>query len=188
MFDGSGDRPWREDDPIAPINAYGRTKAEGERLVLSASPDHLVVRSSWLVSPFGHNFIKTMLRLAADRDEIAVVADQRGCPTSTLDLADGLLQLARHAVAGEARGIYHLAGSGEANWAELADFVMQVSRDGGGPSARIRPIASADYPVAAARPANSVLDCTRARSELGIFLPDWRDGVRPIVEQLVGTS
>lgn len=188
VFDGSGDRPWREDDPIGPINAYGRTKAEGELLVMAESPGHLVVRSSWLVSPFGHNFVKTMLRLASERDEIAVVADQRGCPTSTLDLADGLLRLARRSAVGEARGVYHLAGSSTASWAELADFVMQVSRERGGPSARIRPIATVDYPAAAPRPANSVLDCTRARAELGIVLPDWRVGVQPIVERLGAMS
>ena len=184
VFDGTGDRPWREDDPVAPINAYGRTKAEGERLVLEAGADHLVVRTSWLVSPFGHNFVKTMLRLAAERDEIAVVDDQRGCPTSTLDLADALISLARRAAAGDAQGIYHLAGRGEASWAELAEFVMDCSRGGGGPAARIRRIASADYPVPAARPGNSRLGCSRAASELGISLPDWRDGVRSIVARL----
>lgn len=181
VFDGSGERAWREDDPVVPINAYGRTKADGESQVLSAAPRHIVVRTSWVVSPFSHNFVKTMLRLAGERDEIAVVNDQRGCPTSALDLAEALLQLASRAVAGGASGIYHIAASGDASWAELAEHVMHLSVKGGGPSATIRRIASSDFPTAARRPANSVLDCTKARAELGVALPHWKEAVEAIV-------
>jgi dTDP-4-dehydrorhamnose reductase len=185
VFDGTPGRPWREDDPVAPLSAYGRTKAEGERRVLAALGNPCCVRTSWIVSPFGHNFVRTMLRLAAERDEIAVVADQRGRPTSALDLADALLDLADPAAAGEAGGIWHIANGGDASWAELAEEIMRVSRAAGGPNAVIRPIASADYPTPAQRPANSVLDCTKARDRAGISLPDWRDAVGPIVRRLV---
>lgn len=184
VFDGTPGRPWREDDPIAPLSAYGRSKAEGERRVMAAFGNRCCVRTSWIVSPFGHNFVKTMLRLAAERDEIAVVADQRGRPTSALDLADALLELADRAVAGESAGLWHIANGGEASWAELAEETMRVSREAGGPHAAIRSIASADYPAPAPRPANSVLDCTKARDELGIELPDWRESVGKIVRRL----
>ncbi len=186
VFDGTGKRPWREDDPVAPLGAYGRTKAAGEVAVLSASPAHSVVRTSWLIGPFGRNFAKTMLRLAADRDAINVVADQRGCPTSTLDLADALIAFAGHAVAGRAGGIWHLAGQGAASWADLAEEIFGVSADHGGPAARVKRIATIDYPTPAQRPANSVLDCSKARDRLGIDLPDWHTGVRAFVPSLLG--
>lgn len=185
VFHGSGKSAWRETDAVRPINAYGRTKAEGEAQVLVADARHAVVRTSWVVSPFGHNFVKTMLRLASERDEIAVVDDQRGCPTSALDLADGLLQLAPLAVTGKASGIFHLAARGTASWAELAEHVMQCSAAAGGPSASIRPIETADFPTPAVRPAHSVLDCGKAEKELGIVLPHWRDSVSNIVQILV---
>lgn len=187
VFDGSGERPWREDDPVAPVNAYGRTKAAGEQAVLAASPAHAVVRSSWLVGPFGRNFAKTMLSLAADRDEIAVVDDQRGCPTSTLDLADALIAMADPAIEGRAGGIWHLAGRGESSWADLAEEIFRVSAASGGPAARVRRIATVDYPTPATRPANSVLDCTKARRELGIELTDWRPAIGTISERLLRT-
>jgi dTDP-4-dehydrorhamnose reductase len=185
VFDGSGTRPWREDDPVAPLGAYGRTKAAGEAAVLAASPKHSVVRTSWLVGPFGHNFAKTMLRLAADRDAIGVVADQHGCPTSTLDLADALIELAGHSVAGRASGIWHLAGKGAATWADLAEAIFDVSAANGGPTARVTHITTAEYPTAAKRPANSVLDATKAGATLGIALQDWRAGVRAFVPRLL---
>lgn len=185
VFDGSGTRPWREDNPVAPLGAYGRTKAAGEAAVLSASPAHSVVRTSWLIGPFGHNFAKTMLRLAADRDTINVVADQHGCPTSTLDLADALIAFADHTVAGRAGGIWHLAGQGAVTWADLAEEIFAVSAAHGGPSARVNRIATADYPTPATRPANSVLDGAKARDTLGIALPDWRGGLRAFVPRLL---
>lgn len=185
VFDGTGTRPWREDDPVAPLGAYGRTKAAGEAAVLSASPRHSVVRTSWLVGPFSHNFAKTMLRLAANCDEINVVGDQHGCPTSTLDFADALIALADHAVAGRAAGIWHLAGQGTATWADLADEILTVSAEHGGPSARVNRITTAGYQTPAKRPANSVLDETKAHDALGIALPDWRTGVRAFVPRLI---
>jgi dTDP-4-dehydrorhamnose reductase len=184
VFNGGSTRLWREEDSVDPINAYGRTKAEGERQVLAASPHHLIVRTSWLVGPFGHNFVKTMLRLAAERDEIAVVDDQRGRPTETLVLADGLLTLSDLARTHELGGIWHLAGSGDATWAELAEEVMKASAAHGGATATIRRISTEEYPTPAARPRNSVLDCRKAKDKLGIALSSWRDFVSPLVERL----
>jgi dTDP-4-dehydrorhamnose reductase len=183
VFDGSRHRAWREDDFVSPINAYGRSKAAGEALVLAASSRHAVIRTSWLIGPFGHNFAKTILRLAADRDEIAVVGDQRGCPTSTLELADALLAFVEKG----ASGIWHVANQGEASWAELASVILAESAKLGGPTATVRTIASADYTTAADRAANSVLDCTRAREQLGIALPGWRDGVTRFMPMLIAT-
>ncbi|WP_346774106.1 sugar nucleotide-binding protein [Sphingomonas sp. HDW15A] len=185
VFDGSGTRPWREDDPVSPLGAYGRTKAAGETVVVAASPTHSVVRTSWLVGPFGHNFARTILRLAADRDEIKVVADQHGCPTSSLDLADALIALADCAIAGRAGGIWHLAGQGTASWADLAEEIFTVSAAHGGPSAQVKRIATADYPTPAKRPANSILDGTKVRDALGIALPDWRVGVGAFVPRFI---
>lgn len=182
VFDGGGIRPWREDDPVAPINAYGRTKAEGERRVLAASPLHAVVRTSWVVSPFGRNFVKTMLRLADERDEIAVVADQIGAPTSALDVADALLAMLPMAIAGKAGGMWHMSSKGTASWADAARQVMQV----GGAATTIRDIATADYPTPARRPANSVLDCSKAENRLGIALPAWESSVAAIVARISG--
>lgn len=185
VFDGSGDNPWRETDPVAPLNIYGRSKADGEARVLAASPRHLVVRTSWLVSPFGQNFVKTMLGLAAEREEISVVDDQHGCPTSTLDLVDSLLALAARTIEEETAGIWHLAGQGAASWATLAQCIMEASLANGGPFATIRAVTSADFPTPAKRPRNSVLDCGKARDKLGIELPNWRGSIGAIVERLV---
>jgi dTDP-4-dehydrorhamnose reductase len=184
VFDGAPGRAWRETDPVAPANAYGRTKAEGEEQVMAANARNVVVRTSWVVSPMGHNFVKTMLRLANERDEIAVVDDQRGCPTSALDLTSALIEVGRRAMDNEAQGIYHLAGAGEASWADLAEHVFRCSAEHGGPSANVRRIATADFPTPAVRPANSVLDCTKARKELGIVLPPWQESVANIVQTL----
>ncbi len=185
VFNGSGDRPWREDDLVSPLNVYGRTKADGETRVLDAGPLNLVVRTSWLFGPFGQNFVKTILELAARREEISVVADQRGCPTNTLELVDPLMALAERAVDEGAGGIWHLAGQGTASWADLARHVVEASTANAGPSAHIRPISSDQYPTRAKRPHNSALDCAKIRDRYGIALPAWRQGNDVLVERLV---
>lgn len=185
VFNGDSTEAWSEGDVVDPINAYGRTKAEGERRVLAADARHIVVRTSWLLGPFGHNFLKTMLRLASERDEIAVVDDQWGCPTMTLDLADALLVLAGEVVSGEARGIIHLANSGKATWATLAQEIFVASAARGGPSATVRRITSADYPTPARRPLNSVLNCITAQARYGVSLRDWRESLGHVVSRLV---
>jgi len=190
VFDGSSNRPYRETDPVRPLGAYGRSKLAGEEAVAGATTDHTILRTAWVYSPFGRNFVKTMLRLARDRDEVAVVADQYGSPTSALDIADGVITVARNLVErrGEhgLRGIFHMAGTGFTNWAEFAAFVFEQSRRLGGPSARVRPISTAEYPTPARRPANSRLDCTKLAVQHGVTLPEWQSSVAACVRRLIG--
>jgi dTDP-4-dehydrorhamnose reductase len=183
VFDGDAEAPYTEDDPTAPLGVYGRSKLAGEEQVRAANPDHLIVRTSWVYSPFGHNFVKTMLRLAADRDELRIVSDQTGCPTSALDLADALLMALPRVRSWGAT--YHLAAPEPCSWADLASAVFEASRALGGPSAGVIPISTADYPTPARRPMHSALDSSRFAREFGIRLPHWRSSVADVVERLV---
>lgn len=186
VFDGAKRAPYTETDPVAPLGVYGRTKLAGERNVRDAHPGAMVIRTAWVYSPFGGNFVKTMLRLAGDRQEVRVVADQQGNPTSALDIADGLLAVCTALMAGHrAGGVYHMTGAGEATWAELAAAVFAASARAGGPSARVVPIPATEYPTPARRPANSRLDCTRLATDFDVRLPDWRDSVDRCVRRLV---
>jgi len=188
VFDGSKTTPWLEGDPVGPLGVYGASKLAGERAVLAAHADAVIVRTSWVYAPFGANFVKTMLHLAETRDEVSVVADQFGCPTNALDLADGLLAMARALVRqrnGAPRGIFHLAGAGEASWAQFAEAVFAASAAHGGPAARVSPITTAQYPTLAARPANSRLNCDAAVQSFGVGLPDWRISVAQVVRRLI---
>jgi dTDP-4-dehydrorhamnose reductase len=188
VFDGSAPGAYTETDPTAPLGAYGRSKLEGERAALEAHPEAAVVRTAWVYSPFGRNFVKTMIAAAASRPELKVVADQRGCPTSALDIADGLLSVAEAWRAGAATGVgqvYHLAGTGTASWFDFAAEVLAALAQSGGPSVPVRPVATADWPTRAARPANSVLDSTRFARDFGYVMPDWRSSVRSTVARIV---
>ncbi|NJC06480.1 dTDP-4-dehydrorhamnose reductase [Sphingomonas kaistensis] len=187
VFGGTGAAPMREDEPIAPLGVYGRTKAEGERRVREGQGDHLILRTAWVYSPFGANFVKTMLRLSRDREEIAVVADQVGSPTNALDLADVILALAERRHAGDRTGwgqTFHAAGSGRASWADFAAEIMRL----GGSATRIRPIPTSDFPTPAQRPAWSVLDGGKLRDSFGLSLPDWRASLPAVVERLVSAE
>jgi len=187
VFDGSKSSPYRETDPVSPLGAYGRSKLEGERRVAAACPQHIILRTAWVFSPYGQNFVKTMLRLAASRPEIAVVDDQIGNPTYAPHLAAAILEVAQ----GIARrdsvswGLYHAVGSGEVTWCGLAREVFALSERLGGPKADVRAITTAEYPTPARRPANSRLDCTRLRDAFGVELPAWREGVEDCVRELL---
>ena len=185
VFDGSASRPYVESDPTGPVNAYGASKLAGEAAVRAAHPEALILRTSWIVSRFGQNFVKTMLRLAQTRNELAVVGDQFGCPTEAGALARALVDLAGRWDELRPGGTYHLAGSGSATWAELAEAVMQASAARGGPRAAIRPIPTADYPTPAARPRYTVLDCRRAQHDLGLVLPPWRQAIDTLTDELI---
>jgi len=188
VFDGSGDRPWREEDPIGPRSVYGRSKAEGEAAVRETLPDHAIVRTAWVYSPFGRNFVRTMLALAETRDSLTVVGDQVGSPTCALDLADGLLAIAETWAREPGRGAgatYHLAGTGSASWAEFAREIFALSRARGGPSAEVTAIATADWPAKAPRPLNSRLDSGRFAETFGYRAPPWRESLAEVVERLV---
>lgn len=189
VFDGLADAPYAEGAATNPAGVYGRTKLEGERCVVAAHPQAAIVRTAWVYSPFGKNFVRTMLSLARTRDALSVVADQHGNPSSALDIADGLLTLARGWAKGGEIGLggtYHLAGTGRASWFDLAQAVFAESRALGGPSASVTPIATVDYPTRAARPANSELDCARFERDFGYRMPDWRGSVAPVVARLLG--
>jgi len=189
VFDGAKPGPYTETDAVSPLGVYGRTKLAGEERVASANPDHVILRTAWVYSPFGANFVKTMLRLAGEHDHVRVVADQQGNPTNALDLADGILEIAHCWRAGHGKpGIFHMTASGEASWAEFASFIFASSRTLGGPFARVEAISSAEYPTPARRPANSRLDSTRLRQAYGVQLPGWQESVRACIERLISSE
>ena len=182
VFDGRKATAYSEEDETGPTGVYGASKLAGERAVLAEHANAAVLRTAWVYSPFGANFVKTMLRLAADRDSVRVVADQRGNPTSALDIADAVLAVAANLSRSddpEARGLFHMTASGDASWAEFASAIFAASRDAGGPSAAVHPITTADYPTPARRPANSRLDCSKLRRAHGVSLRNWQ---KPLVE------
>jgi dTDP-4-dehydrorhamnose reductase len=191
VFDGALDRPYREDDETGPINIYGASKLRGEEAVREANPLHLIVRTSWMMSPFGRNFARTMVEAARSRDVLNVVDDQRGRPTSALDLADALLAILDHWHAGETLGqgrTYHVANAGEASWFELARATMEECRRIGAPAAEVRQIASSEWSAKAQRPRNSVLDCSQFEREFGFNLLPWRESLATIVERILASQ
>ena len=188
VFDGALDRPYREDDPPAPTNAYGRSKLLGERLVAERCANSVIVRTAWLFSPYGTNFVRTMLSLNETGDEVSVVADQRGNPTSALDLAAALLAVAtrvREDASPALRGVFHMTGSGEATWADVAEAIFVEAARRGRRVTRVKPIATADYPTPARRPANSRLDNEKLRRLYGVELPDWRTSLAACCDRLL---
>lgn len=186
VFDGHKDAPYTETDATAPLGVYGQSKVAGEQAVARALEQYVILRTSWVYSPFGRNFVKTMLQLASGRDELNVVADQVGSPTSALDIAEATLAIARQLQAGGGEfGLFHLTGSGETSWHGLASQVFAISGELGGPSAKVNPIPASQYPTPAQRPANSRLEGSKIERVYGIKLPHWRDSVRACVERLI---
>lgn len=189
VFDGTADRPYSEDDRPCPLGAYGSSKLLGEQAVTSEAPNHAILRTAWVYSPFGRNFAKTILRLAREREEIAVVADQHGSPTSALDIADGIIAVGRNLLARpdetDLRGIFHMTGSGFTTWAEFAREIFRHSVRFGGPASRVLPITTSDYPTPAKRPANSRLDCSKLSRVHGVALPAWQTSLEPCIQRLI---
>jgi dTDP-4-dehydrorhamnose reductase len=192
VFDGLLDRPYVEDDATNPVNRYGQSKLASEDAVAAANPDHATLRTSWVYSPFGKNFLRTMLAIAVNQSEISVVADQVGAPTSAFDIADGILGIASNMLtnpgSSEMRGTFHMTAAGEATWAEFAEAIFLASRTAGGPSAHVRRIATADYPTPAKRPANSRLDSTKLAEIHRVVLPHWRDALPVCIERLIPSA
>lgn len=188
VFAGDLDRPYREDDATGPINVYGKTKLEGEQAMAAANPAHLIIRASWIVSAYRANFVKTMLRLAAERDTLRVIDDQTGGPTSADDLASALLIIMdRQRSGGEfIPGIFHFSNQGEASWADLAEVVMSAAAALGGVNARIERISTVEYPTKARRPRNSCLNMKKFHTTYGLLARNWHEAVSEIVRDLGG--
>lgn len=187
VFDGRLDRPYLETDPVAPLNVYGASKLGGELAVRTAHPRHVILRCAWIVSATGSNFVKTMLRLGAERPVVRVVDDQRGCPTTAQDIALALQQVVdRLADDPEApTGVYHFVSEGQASWHDLAAAVFAEAQERGARTPELQPISTADYPTPAARPRNSVLDTRKITQDYGVTPRSWRAAVREVVQQLV---
>ena len=190
VFDGLKGSPYVETDPVSPIGVYGVTKEEGERLVLAAQPRSAVIRTAWVCSPDGANFVKTMLRLAKERDEIRVVADQHGAPTFAADLADAIARMAprlMEAKAGdEGYGIFHLSGAPHTTWHGFTQEILAQAGRRGHPVPKLTPIATSDYPTKAQRPADGRLDCSKITRVHGIQPADWRISLGRALDSLVG--
>ena len=182
MFNGSGERPWREDDATGPLSAYGKSKLAGEQALRAAGGPHLIVRSSWVYHRTGANFLRTIARLAAERDELRIVADQIGAPTSAVLIGATLTELVRKSggdfsgLVAASGGTLHLAASGEASWHDFATAIVAGFKARGRPvrAARILPIKTSEYPTKATRPLNSRLDLTRTTALLGHPTPPWQ--------------
>jgi dTDP-4-dehydrorhamnose reductase len=180
VFDGAGDRPFAPDHPTAPLGAYGRSKLKGEVGVRAAGGPHLILRTSWVVSAHGSNFVKTMLRLGAERDSLRVVADQIGGPTPAADIARTLVTVASALRDGAPGGTHHFSGSPDTSWADFARAIMAEA----GLACQIEDIPSSAYPTPARRPLNSRLDCAALQDVFGIPRPDWRRGLADILKEL----
>ncbi|MBL28871.1 MAG: dTDP-4-dehydrorhamnose reductase [Rhodospirillaceae bacterium] len=178
VFDGRAEGPYGEDDPVAPLGTYGRSKEAGERAVRRSNSRHVILRTAWVFGASGHNFLRTVLRLAEDRDELRIVDDQYGCPTPARDIADAVLTLAPQLLERpETAGTYHFCGAGPTTWFGFADAIVEAAAPLTGRRPRLVPIPSSAYPTPAPRPANSVLDCRKIGETFGIGQRPWREGL-----------
>lgn len=184
VFDGRGTRPYREDDPTAPLGVYGASKLAGEQAIRASGARHLIFRTAWVYAAHGRNFMRTMLRLAAEREELKVVADQRGTPTPAALIAD--ITAVALAQPSAPSGLWHLTAGGETTWHGFAEAIVADAHARGllTRMPRVVPIATVDYPTPAARPAYSVLDTARLRSDFGIALPPWRSDLAAVLDSL----
>ncbi len=191
VFDGEKSAAYVETDPTGPATVYGRSKLDGELAVAVATPNHAIFRTAWVYSIYGNNFVKTMLRLGETRDTLNVVADQFGCPTSAHDIAAALVVAAEKLCQNNdpaLRGLFHMAGGGEASWADFARFIFDARAEFGLGKVVVENISTEQYPTPAKRPANSRLDCKKLESVYGLCLPDWRPSTRWVVETLLRNS
>jgi dTDP-4-dehydrorhamnose reductase len=189
VFDGRKGAPYVESDAPSPINAYGRTKLAGEQAVAAGNPRHLIVRTSWVYSPYGRNFVRTILRLASERDRLTIVADQRGCPTAAQDVANVCLSLAHRCASSRESGpygLYHFAGGGEATWHEFAKAIVELARLPR--SIEVAPISTEDYLTPAKRPLDSRLDCSALDRDLQIKPRPWREALKETLDRLLATK
>jgi dTDP-4-dehydrorhamnose reductase len=191
VFDGSGSAPWAEDDPTGPLNVYGRTKLEGEQLIRASGCPHLILRTSWVYAARGHNFVRTMLRFAAEKDELSVIDDQYGAPTGAELLADVTSYVLSASIRRpDTTGTYHVAAQGEVSWHGYASHVIESARAAGQPvrvtPGAIRPVPATAFATAAVRPANSRLETSKLRQTFGLNLPHWQTGVNRMLTEVLG--
>ncbi len=185
VFDGSKPGPYREEDPVNPLGVYGRSKEAGDRAIRAALAEHVILRTAWVYSAHGHNFVKTMLRLGGERPVLRVVADQTGSPTSAADIATAIATVVRRIAAGESEwGTYHFTGGGTVTWHGFAEAIFELAAPWRGPPPRVEAITTADYPTPARRPANSVLDCRLIAETFGITPRPWREALAEMIREL----
>ncbi|HEY0185492.1 MAG TPA: dTDP-4-dehydrorhamnose reductase, partial [Rhodopila sp.] len=192
VFDGAKPEPYVETDPVAPQGVYGASKLAGEQAVMASEAKAIVLRTAWVYAATGKNFVRTMLALGKTRPRLTVVADQFGCPTTAADLAGAIRAIIDRLDAkgwdSEYRGIFHAAGSGATTWFGLATAAFEEAGRHGANVPEVAPIATADWPTPAKRPANSRLDCTRLQEVFGVALPHWRDSLTRTVETIFATA
>ncbi len=189
VFDGEKDGAYVEDDPVNPVSVYGASKEAGERAVRERRPAHVILRTAWVYGAHGHNFVKTMLRLGRERDELTVVADQWGCPTAAGDIAAAIVEIARQVLDRRfnAWGTYHYCGTGVTSWHGFAEAIFDLALHYTGRRPRIKAVTTAEYSMPAWRPANSVLDCSRLTRTFGITPKPWRDSLASVIRELHAT-
>ncbi|GDX39540.1 NAD(P)-dependent oxidoreductase [Methylocystaceae bacterium] len=188
VFCGSLDRPYQEEDETNPTSVYGCSKLAGEQQIRATYGRHVILRTAWVYSAYGANFVKTMLRLGADRDEVSVVSDQLGNPTSALDIADALIKITKRLAQNPSEilyGTFHMSGQGEASWADMAQVIFDTLEAQGRKAVKVRRIKTQDYPTPAKRPENSRLDNAKLKNVYGVTLPHWRSSLIQCVEQLI---
>jgi dTDP-4-dehydrorhamnose reductase len=188
VFDGRKGAPYVEQDQTAPLNVYGRSKLAGEHGVQAGNQRHIILRSSWVFSPYRKNFVRTILRLAAERERLSIVADQRGCPTAACDIAQACLDIAQRCASDRVStsyGTYHFAGAGEASWSEFASAIVDIAADRLGRKPPVVPIRTIDYPTAAVRPSDSRLNCAAIVSAYGITPRPWRQSLAETIDRLL---
>jgi dTDP-4-dehydrorhamnose reductase len=186
VFSGTKDGAYVETDETEPLGVYGHSKLAGEIAVRAASPRHAILRTSWVYSPYGSNFVKTMVKLSKDRETLDVVSDQVGCPTSASDLAAAILNVCVSMVKSpEISGTFHMAGIGETSWADFAEKIFDALARNGHHVPMVRSIPSKDYPTLAKRPKNSCLDCTKLQTVFGLKLPRWQTGLTDCMNRLL---
>lgn len=191
VFDGSGSAPWQESDATGPLNVYGATKLAGEQAIAASGCAHLTFRTSWVYAAHGDNFIKTMLRLAATRERLTVIDDQKGAPTGAELIADVTAHAISQTLQQPAKaGLYHLTAAGEASWFDYAQYVLALARQARPQGVKtaaggVQPIASSQYPAAARRPLNSRLDTRRLQAAFGLQMPPWQQGVTRVLREIL---
>lgn len=174
VFDGTATVPYKEDHPVAPVNTYGATKLKGEELAQQNNPNSIIIRTSWVYSSFGNNFVKTMLRLMKEKEQLNVVSDQQGCPTYAADLATAIMQIITSNKISEHPGIYNYSNTGVINWHQFAVAIKELS----GSKCGVNPIPASNYPTPAKRPAYSVMDTAKIQQTFNIEIPFWKDSLQ----------